>query len=162
MKFVHAILFLSVLCAVVGFAATTAVKSTTKKSTGAKVTPKAGTKSHVAATAKGRKPAGPPAPRRQLTPTSERYREIQQALVNKGYLQGEPTGVWDADSIAAMQHFQSDQKQTPTGKITAAALIGLGLGAKSAGAPEAPPLGGHPAAAGPAVPQGASGSAASQ
>ncbi len=188
MKFVHAILFLSVLCAVAGLAATTPAKATSSKTTakksttkvsstakanGAKVTSKAAvgtttkapSTSHVVATAKSRKPAaGPPAPRRQVSP--DRYREIQQALVNKGYLNGEPTGVWDADSVAAMQHFQSDQKQTPNGKITAASLIGLGLGAKSAGAPEAPPLGGHPAAsdqsAPPVPPQSTSAPAASQ
>jgi hypothetical protein len=39
-----------------------------------------------------------------------------------------------------MQRFQTDQKLTPSGKINAPSLIGLGLGAKSAGAPEAPPL----------------------
>jgi hypothetical protein len=48
--------------------------------------------------------------------------------------------VWDAGSIEAMQRFQMDQKLSPTGKINAPSLIGLGLGAKSAGAPEAPAL----------------------
>jgi hypothetical protein len=172
MKFLHAVVFLSVLCAVAGLAATTPVKSTAKKSTtkvssavkaaGAKITSKSTSKapvstakkstSHVASkgvTAKGKKPAASPAPRRQLSPAPDRYKEIQQALIDKGYLHGEPTGAWDTDSVAAMQRFQSDQKETPTGKITAASLIGLGLGAKSAGVPEAPPLGGHPAAANP-------------
>ena len=79
--------------------------------------------------------------------------------MDKGYLKEEPSGVWDADSVAAMQHFQNDQKQTPTGKITAASLIGLGLGAKSAGAPEAPPLAGTPPAT---PPQATSAPAASQ
>jgi hypothetical protein len=159
MRFLHAVIFLSVLCAVAGLAATTPTKSTANKST-TKVTSKSTSKapvstakkstSHVASkgvTAKGKKPAGPPALRRQLSPTPDRYKEIQQALIDKGYLHGGPSGVWDADSVAAMQRFQSDQKQTPTGKITAASLIGLGLGAKSAGAPEAPPIGGHPAGA---------------
>ena len=77
---------------------------------------------------------------RQQAPTPDRYKEIQQALVDKGYLKSEPTGVWDADSASAMQRFQQDQKLTPSGKINAPSLIGLGLGAKSAGAPEAPPI----------------------
>ena len=34
---------------------------------------------------------------RQSGPTPERYREIQQALVDKGYLKSEPNGVWDAN-----------------------------------------------------------------
>jgi peptidoglycan hydrolase-like protein with peptidoglycan-binding domain len=83
---------------------------------------------------------------RQLSPTQDRYKEIQQALVEKGYLKSEPSGVWDKDSQQAMTQFQTDQKLPANGKITAAALIGLGLGAKSAGAPEAPPLPGAPGA----------------
>ena len=83
---------------------------------------------------------------RQLSPTRDRYKEIQQALIEKGYLKPEPTGVWDKDSQDAMKRFQTDQKLTANGKITAASLIGLGLGAKSAGAPEAPPLPGAPGA----------------
>jgi hypothetical protein len=81
---------------------------------------------------------------RQLSPTSDRYKEIQQALYEKGYLKSEPSGVWDNDSQAAMTRFQTDQKLPSTGRITAASLIGLGLGARSAGAPEAPPLPGAP------------------
>jgi hypothetical protein len=82
---------------------------------------------------------------RQMNPTPDRYKEIQQALVEKGYLKSQPSGVWDADSINAMTRFQNDQKLPANGKITAASLIGLGLGAKSAGAPEAPALPGAPA-----------------
>ena len=67
---------------------------------------------------------------RQAQPTSDRYKEIQQALAAKGYLKSEPTGVWDADSVAAMRQFQTDRKLDPSGKLTAAALIDLGLGPK--------------------------------
>ena len=49
---------------------------------------------------------------RQQSPTPERYKEIQQALVDRGYLKGDPTGVWDADSANAMLRFQTDQKLT--------------------------------------------------
>jgi peptidoglycan hydrolase-like protein with peptidoglycan-binding domain len=83
---------------------------------------------------------------RQLSPTADRYREIQQALIEKGYLKSEPTGVWDAATVNAMQRFQTDQKLPSTGRINAPSLIGLGLGAKSAGAAEAPALPGAPAA----------------
>jgi hypothetical protein len=68
---------------------------------------------------------------RQMTPTPERYRDIQQALVDKGYLKSEPNGIWDTQSADAMRQFQADQKLSPTGKITAASLIGLGLGPKA-------------------------------
>jgi Putative peptidoglycan binding domain len=81
-----------------------------------------------------------PAPRtpaitRQAAPSSDRYKEIQQALASKGYLKSEPSGVWDADSVAAMRQFQTDRKLDPSGKLTAASLIDLGLGPK----PETPP-----------------------
>jgi Putative peptidoglycan binding domain len=68
---------------------------------------------------------------RQLAPTADRYREIQKALADRGYLKNEPTGTWDAASQEAMRKFQSDQKLDPSGKITAASLIGLGLGPKT-------------------------------
>lgn len=69
---------------------------------------------------------------RQSAPTPDRLREIQSALAAKGYLKSEPSGVWDADSVDAMRRYQADQKEDPTGKITAASLIGLGLGPKTA------------------------------
>jgi putative peptidoglycan binding protein len=72
---------------------------------------------------------------RQMTPTPERYKEIQQALVEKGYLKSEPKGVWDAQSSDALRQFQTDQKLSPTGKLSSASLIALGLGPKTAGGP---------------------------
>jgi hypothetical protein len=68
---------------------------------------------------------------RQLAPTPDRYREIQKALADRGYLKNEPTGTWDSTSQEAMRKFQNDQKLDPSGKITAASLIGLGLGPKN-------------------------------
>ncbi len=57
-----------------------------------------------------------------------RASQIQQALINKGYLSGEPSGVWDSQSAAAMQRLQADNgwqtKITPDSR----ALIKLGLG----------------------------------
>jgi hypothetical protein len=59
---------------------------------------------------------------------SDRATEIQQALIKSGYLTGEPSGVWDAESAAAMQKLQGDNgwqtKITPDSR----ALIKLGLG----------------------------------
>jgi hypothetical protein len=72
------------------------------------------------------------------SPGADRYREIQDSLISKGYLQGSSTGVWDQSSIDAMRKFQSDQKMAPNGKITSKALISLGLGPKDESAP--PPI----------------------
>jgi peptidoglycan hydrolase-like protein with peptidoglycan-binding domain len=65
----------------------------------------------------------------QRTPTSERYKEIQQALANKGYLQtASPSGVWDNTSVEALKKFQQDQNLGASGKIDSLSLIALGLG----------------------------------
>ncbi len=67
---------------------------------------------------------------RQLSPTPERYKEIQRALINKGYLSGPATGGWGPDSVAALRRFQKDQNLEPTGKLDSLTLISLGLGPK--------------------------------
>jgi hypothetical protein len=108
-------------------AAPGSVKSTTSKTS----------VSRKARSTKGKSMASAaPARYRQAAPTPDRYREIQQALVDKGYLKAEPNGVWDQQSSDALKQFQTDQKQMPTGKITASSLIGLGLGPKSATTPD--------------------------
>jgi peptidoglycan hydrolase-like protein with peptidoglycan-binding domain len=81
----------------------------------------------------------------QQAPTPDRYKEIQQALASKGYLQGEPTGQWGPDSVDALKRFQTTQNLTPDGKINSLSLIALGLGPKhlaaksEAPSPPAPP-----------------------
>jgi len=69
---------------------------------------------------------------------TERATQIQSALIKQGYLTGEPSGVWDSQSIAAMQKLQSDNgwqtKITPDSR----ALIKLGLGSQSNTTPQPP------------------------
>ena len=68
---------------------------------------------------------------RQLQPTQERYKEIQQALLAKGYLQPEQAkGVWDQNSVGALKQFQATQNIDASGKINSLSLIALGLGPK--------------------------------
>jgi len=68
---------------------------------------------------------------RQMAPTPERYREIQQALVAKGYLKPEDvSGGWNQSSIDALKSFQAAQSLEATGKINSLSLIALGLGPK--------------------------------
>jgi hypothetical protein len=68
---------------------------------------------------------------RQLAPSPDRYREIQQALATKGYLQPEQaTGAWDQNSTDALKRFQAEQNLEPSGKINSLSLIALGLGPK--------------------------------
>jgi hypothetical protein len=79
---------------------------------------------------------------RQTTPTPERYKEIQNALVAKGYLQREhAVGVWGESSTDALKRFQADQNLEATGKINSLSLIALGLGPKHDAAVVAKPAG---------------------
>jgi putative peptidoglycan binding protein len=73
------------------------------------------------------------APSYQLHPDPERYRQVQQALADRGYFKGQVSGEWNEDSIDALRRFQADQNIEGDGKITALSLNGLGLGAKHDG-----------------------------
>ena len=97
--------------------------------------------SAVKVTAKGKKSSLPktPARVRQLAPTQDRYREIQSALAARGFLQQEPTGVWDAQSSEALRQFQTETNLSPTGKLSSLTIIGLGLGPKFSDPPVMPP-----------------------
>jgi peptidoglycan hydrolase-like protein with peptidoglycan-binding domain len=125
---------LSLLVAgVVLFGATTATTTTAskkKKST----TPKTAAKKTTASTkrrAVTKKPTVASWRSTQRTPTAERYKEIQEALASKGYLQsGGPNGVWDNSSVEALKKFQEDQNLEPSGKLDSLSLIALGLGPK--------------------------------
>ena len=78
----------------------------------------------------------------QQAPTEDRYKEIQQALATRGYLQGEPTGAWGPESVEALKRFQADQNLTADGKLNALSLIAMGLGPKRLTAqsrPQPPP-----------------------
>ena len=81
--------------------------------------------SHTTKTAHSKKA---PKKRGQQAIDTTRAREIQSALIREHYMQGEPSGTWDADTQAAMQRYQADQgwqsKTTPDSR----ALIKLGLG----------------------------------
>ena len=91
----------------------------------------------------GKNAANKAPPRRapQQQPTPDRYREIQQALADKGYFHGTPDGDWGAESVDALKRFQADQNLDADGKIGALSLIALGLGPKreSVAARPAPP-----------------------
>ena len=67
---------------------------------------------------------------RQSAPTAERYREIQQALTDKGYGAGPTDGVWGTEWVAALKQFQTNQNLSSDGKLGSLSLIALGLGPK--------------------------------
>jgi peptidoglycan hydrolase-like protein with peptidoglycan-binding domain len=68
----------------------------------------------------------------QQQPAPERYKEIQQALADKGYFSGSPDGVWSGASTDALKRFQHDQNLNEDGKLDSLSIIALGLGPKRA------------------------------
>ena len=75
-----------------------------------------------------------------MAPTPERYKEIQQALVSKGYLKPEDASSgWDQNSVDALKRFQADQNLDSKGKINSLSIIALGLGPKRDTASTKPP-----------------------
>jgi hypothetical protein len=120
---------------------TTNSKTRRKSSTHGKTTSKKGASSKtVAKRGKGSPSKSAQAWRsRQLAPAPDRYKEIQSALTERGYLKKDPSGVWDAESADAMRRFQQDQNLEATGKLNSLSLMALGLGAKHGNASAAAP-----------------------
>ncbi|HEV2137143.1 MAG TPA: peptidoglycan-binding domain-containing protein [Terracidiphilus sp.] len=58
----------------------------------------------------------------------ERITQIQQALINAHYLNGDPTGKWDEQTKAAMTKFQADNGWQTRITPDSRALVKLGLG----------------------------------
>ena len=76
---------------------------------------------------------------RQMSPSPDRYREIQGALAAKGFLSPEDaTGTWNQTSSDALKKFQAEQNLESSGKINSLSLIALGLGPKRDASPAAP------------------------
>ena len=83
------------------------------------------------ASSKSPKKRAPTWRNRQTTPAPDRYREIQEALAAKGFLDPDSaTGEWGPASVDALKRFQAAQKLDVTGKINSLSLIALGLGPK--------------------------------
>jgi|GEM_PF-802326 hypothetical protein len=58
----------------------------------------------------------------------QRATQIQQALIKAGYMQGAPSGNWDAQTEAAMRKLQADNGWQTRITPDSRALIKLGLG----------------------------------
>jgi peptidoglycan hydrolase-like protein with peptidoglycan-binding domain len=130
--FTFALIAATLLVTLCAFGATP-VTTHKKKATAKKTTAKKG--STTAASHKkgapGKKAASTTWRNRQMAPSSERYHEIQDALVAKGYLNREDAnGTWNQNSVDALKRFQSEQSLDASGKINSLSLIALGLGPK--------------------------------
>jgi hypothetical protein len=88
----------------------------------------AGASSHRSHRLTAHRKAHHPLVRGQQSIDSERATQIQQALIREHYLSGDPTGKWDAGTIAAMQKYQGDQGWQTKLMPDSRALKRLGLG----------------------------------
>jgi Putative peptidoglycan binding domain len=64
---------------------------------------------------------------------SARAQQIQEALIRQHYLDGEPSGKWDAATQDAMRRYQTDQGWQAKTVPDSRALIKLGLGPSTDG-----------------------------
>jgi len=138
----RSLIALAALSSLIPLGAATSTKKTKasseKRSSHAAASSAAGKKTKATATAsKGKSSKGHhiaatqyAAAPRQSAPSPERYREIQQALAERGYYDGSVDGVWNNSSVEALRRFQVDQNLDPDGKLGALSLIALGLGPK--------------------------------
>jgi len=105
--------------------ATTATKKPAAKPT--TVSSKTKKTSHKTST-KGKNSRKTARKRGQQNIDPTRAREIQEALIRDGYMQGEASGTWDQASQRAMEKFQSDNGWQSKVIPDSRALIKLGLG----------------------------------
>jgi hypothetical protein len=128
-RFVPCVILLSFVA--LTWAASAPKKAPTKKS-GAKTSgAKSTARKSASKSASARKAPAKTWRNRQLAPTPARYREIQEALVSKGYLAPEEvSGQWTPASAEALKNFQTSQNIAANGKINSLSLIALGLGPK--------------------------------
>jgi hypothetical protein len=68
----------------------------------------------------------------------QRAAELQTALIKSGYLTGQPSGTWDAPSMAAMQKLQADNGWQTKIVPDSRAIIKLGLGPAHDTTPDQP------------------------
>jgi hypothetical protein len=124
-------------------AKTSLTSSKSKKGTSTASSRKPGTTTTKSAASHGKKTTakrGVTWRNRQMSPSPDRYREIQGALAAKGFLQpGDATGSWNQVSSDALKKFQAEQNLESSGKINSLSLIALGLGPRRDPAPPAPP-----------------------
>jgi cytoskeletal protein RodZ len=105
-----------------------AATKTAKKGTSTAARKTTTTKKRTASASKKTAKAPVKRPVGQQRPTAERYKEIETALYERGYLMETPSGAWTPASAEALSRFQADEDLPPTGKLDALSLIRLGLG----------------------------------
>jgi len=104
-------------------------------------------KSRASSTSRRRRASIPSFRAGQQRPTPDRVKDIQSALIARGYLEGEADGNWGGSTVDAFKRFQQDQNLNADGKLGSMSLIALGLGPKRSGLAAAPKPAAAPAQA---------------
>jgi len=116
---------LAALCLLASFAAAGTTKntsSTSPKSTASSSSSKSKQKSKKSKKVRGQKAID-----------ATRTKQIQQALIEQKYMQGEPSGKWDDTTQAALRKYQADHGWQSKTVPDSRALIKLGLGPSKEG-----------------------------
>jgi peptidoglycan hydrolase-like protein with peptidoglycan-binding domain len=109
-----------------------------KGSTARAATKSSGKRRATSSSARRRRPAIRSFRAGQQQPTPDRVKDIQSALISRGYMQGEADGTWGGSTVDALKRFQQDQNLSADGKLNSMSLIALGLGPKRSGLAAAP------------------------
>ena len=124
-KLPRVVVMLAALCLLASFAAAATTKntsSTSPKSTASSSSSKSKKKSKKSKKVRGQKAID-----------ATRTKQIQQALIEQKYMQGEPSGKWDDTTQAALRKYQSDHGWQSKTVPDSRALIKLGLGPSKEG-----------------------------
>jgi len=116
---------LAALCLLASFAAAGTTKntsSTSPKSTASSSSSRSKKKSKKSKKVRGQKAID-----------ATRTKQIQQALIEQKYMQGEPSGKWDDTTQAALRKYQADHGWQSKTVPDSRALIKLGLGPSKEG-----------------------------
>jgi len=112
----------------------TSKRGTSKKASTARASTKtSGKRGTKVSSARRRRTTIPSFRAGQQQPTPDRVKDIQSALISRGYMQGEADGTWGGSTVDALKRFQQDQNLNADGKLTSMSLIALGLGPKRSG-----------------------------
>ena len=121
-----------VICALAGYRANAAEKKTTSAKAAQSKSVSAPSSSH-SAKSKSKKGKRSKKVRGQKAIDTTRTRQIQQALIEQHYMQGEPSGKWDDATQNALRKYQADHKWQSKTVPDSRALIELGLGPSTEG-----------------------------
>jgi Putative peptidoglycan binding domain len=124
---------LAVVCSLLSYGASVTAKKPSSKTATHSASSSSHTTSHSTKSSKSKKSRKSKKARGQKAIDSTRTRQIQRALIEQHYLQGEPSGKWDDATQSALRKYQADHGWQSKTVPDSRALIKLGLGPSKEG-----------------------------